>query len=337
MLYILRLDISKYRRAPESPDCGWARLGVPDWYEEDHVRLMNVSGRAALVRDTNAGDVWTLSGGRFGPELDAIFPEWDRFLQWAEDVAIGEAGEPGVCAFEPEQIGTPVSSPRQVFAIGMNYLSHALEGNMPIPTMPVVFTKFPSCIAGPYGQLSLPSEFVDWETELVVVVGREATNVTEPVAWDYVAGVTAGQDISERKVQSREPVPQFNLGKSFPGFGLLGPCLVSVNELDARDDIHLKCWLNGEQVQQGSTSDLIFTVPELITYLSSIVTLFPGDLIFTGTPSGVGVVRTPPRYLAPGDILETEVAGVGKMRHPCIASDRREHTFDPDRRLGRQK
>jgi 2-keto-4-pentenoate hydratase/2-oxohepta-3-ene-1,7-dioic acid hydratase in catechol pathway len=206
-----------------------------------------------------------------------------------------------------------VPRPRQVFAIGMNYRDHADETGLGVPASPSTFTKFPTCITGPSAQVPLPPGDVDWEVELVVVLGRTARNVSASRAWDHVAGVCVGQDLSERKLQLIPPSPQFSLGKSHPGFGPTGPYLVTPDELGDPDDLALDCTLNGEQVQQGRTRDMLFPVPELIARLSAVVTMLPGDLIFTGTPAGVGLGRTPPRFLAPGDVLVSSIDQVGEI------------------------
>lgn len=187
-----------------------------------------------------------------------------------------------------------------------------------LPEFPSAFTKFPSCIAGSNGDIHLPSAHVDWEVEVVAVIGRPAHHVRAGDAWSYIAGLTIGQDLSEREVQFRPPLPQFSLGKSYPGFGPIGPVLVTPDEFDDPDDLELSCTLNGEVVQRSRTSDLIFSVPALVESLSGIVPLLPGDVIFTGTPSGVGSGRKPPRYLAPGDILVSAVEGIGSMWHRAV-------------------
>ena len=181
----------------------------------------------------------------------------------------------------------------------MNYAAHAAEAGVEHPTFPPTFTKFPTCLTGPDATVELPSEFVDWEVELVVVIGRLAYEVAVGDGWRHVAGLTVGQDLSERIVQTRPPAPQFSLGKSFPGFGPIGPWVITPDELDDPDDLALGCTVNGEEVQKSRTSDLIFGVDALIHHLSSITPLLPGDLIFTGTPSGVGGTRTPPRSSPP--------------------------------------
>ena len=195
----------------------------------------------------------------------------------------------------------------------MNYAAHAAEAGLENPTFPPTFTKFPTCLTGPDATVELPSEFVDWEVELVVVIGQLAYDVAIGDGWRHVAGLTVGQDLSERIVQTRPPAPQFSLGKSFPGFGPIGPWVVTPDELDDPDDLALGCTVNGEEVQKSRTSDLIFGVDALVHHLSSITPLLPGDLIFTGTPSGVGGTRTPPRFLAPGDELVSTIDGVGTI------------------------
>jgi 2,4-didehydro-3-deoxy-L-rhamnonate hydrolase len=162
---------------------------------------------------------------------------------------------------------------------------------------------------------------VDWEVELVVVIGHRCDRVPERAAWSHIAGVMVGQDLSERQLQLSGPAPQFSLGKSFPGFGPVGPELVTVDELANPDDLALGCRLEGGEIlQNGSTRDLIFAVPELIARLSAVCPLLPGDLIFTGTPAGVGGGRTPPKFLQPGDVLVSWIDGVGELRNPMVAA-----------------
>jgi len=182
-----------------------------------------------------------------------------------------------------------------------------------------VFTKFASALAGPVTTVQLPPGSVDWEVEVVVVIGKMATSVALGDAWDHVAGLTAGQDISERQLQRSGPVPQYSLAKSFPGFAPIGPCVVTVDEFDRPDDLELGCEVNGEIMQHGRSSDMIFPVSELVAYLSGIVTLFPGDIIFTGTPSGVGMGRTPPRFLHDGDVVRSWIEGIGELIQTCAA------------------
>jgi 2,4-didehydro-3-deoxy-L-rhamnonate hydrolase len=185
--------------------------------------------------------------------------------------------------------------------------------------VPPVFTKFRSCLAGPSAVIELPSDRVDWEVELVAVIGRPAERVPEEKAWSYVAGVMVGQDLSERTVQLAGPVPQFSLGKSFPGFGPIGPWLVTPDELPDRDDLRLRCSVDGRVLQDGRTRDMIFSVPELVARISAVCPMLPGDLIFTGTPSGVGMGRQPQEFLRPGTTLVSTIEGLGELRNALVA------------------
>ncbi|MGZ4411780.1 MAG: fumarylacetoacetate hydrolase family protein, partial [Gaiellaceae bacterium] len=233
---------------------------------------------------------------------------WDDLRAWHAEARL-PAPEP----YSPADLEAPAPRPWQVFAIGLNYAAHAQETGRGMPERPPTFTKFPTCIAGPAAPVFLPTAQVDWEVELVVVIGRRAQRVAPESAWAHAAGVTIGQDLSARDVQYDGPVPQFSLGKSFPGFGPIGPWLVTPDELPDRDDLALECRLNGEPVQQGRTSEMIAPVPELIARLSAVCPLLPGDLIFTGTPAGVGHSRTPPRYLRSGDELVSSIEGIGSF------------------------
>jgi 2-keto-4-pentenoate hydratase/2-oxohepta-3-ene-1,7-dioic acid hydratase in catechol pathway len=190
---------------------------------------------------------------------------------------------------------------------------------MELPKMPATLTKYPTCITGPYDDIALPSPFVDWEVELVVIMGTRAEHVREEDAWTHVAGVTVGQDLSERVVQFAAGA-QFALGKSYPGFGAMGPWLVTPDELDTPDDLALGCAIDGETVQDARTNDMVFGVPQLVAELSKILPLLPGDVIFTGTPAGVGATRQPARFLQPGEHLETWIEGVGRMRNRLVGA-----------------
>ena len=271
------------------------------------MRVATVEGRAVVLVGDGVVDVATASAGSLPADPQLLYEHWDEVRALAE-----RATEPDA-ALDPHSLQAPVPRPRQVFAIGMNYAAHAAEAGVEAPTFPPTFTKFPTCLTGPDATVELPSEFVDWEVELVVVMGRLAYEVAAGSGWAYVAGLTVGQDLSERIVQTRPPAPQFSLGKSFPGFGPIGPWVVTPDELDDPDDLALGCSVNGEEVQKSRTSDLIFGVDALIHHLSSITPLLPGDLIFTGTPAGVGGTRTPPRFLAPGDELVSTIEGIGTI------------------------
>ncbi|TQL67918.1 2-keto-4-pentenoate hydratase/2-oxohepta-3-ene-1,7-dioic acid hydratase in catechol pathway [Nocardioides albertanoniae] len=280
------------------------------------MRLANINGRAVLVTtDSTAVDVHDHSDGKFGPSLRAVYDDWDAFQAWAADRA-----PEGGTAFAPADLGAPSPEPRQIFAIGLNYSDHAAESGFEAPTdLPPVFPKYLSSLTGPCTDVVLPPNGnTDWEVELVVVIGREAHQVDEADAWNHVAGLTVGNDISERVVQLRGPAPQFGLGKSFPGFSPTGPWLVSPDEVEDRDDLRLTTVLDGEVLQDGRTSQLIFPVSRLIAELSRVVTLYPGDLIFTGTPAGVGVGRDPKRFVSAGQTMVSTIEGVGELRQRFV-------------------
>ncbi|WP_225830117.1 fumarylacetoacetate hydrolase family protein [Streptomyces sp. NK08204] len=277
------------------------------------MRIANTAGRLMLLTDDGWTDVERASGGLFSADPQEIYERWEEFRHWA-----AQARPTGDDTLDESGLGSPAPRPRQILAIGLNYRDHADESGFSVPEHPPVFTKFVSSITGPYGDIPLPEGSVDWEVELVAVVGRRAWQVSEERAWEHVAGLTVGQDISERDKQLSGPVPQFSLGKSHPGFGPMGPCLVTPDEFDDPDDLELGCSINGESVQKGRTSDLIFSVPRLIAGLSAVLPLLPGDVIFTGTPAGVGLGRNPKRYLADGDELVSYVKGIGELRHRLV-------------------
>jgi 2-keto-4-pentenoate hydratase/2-oxohepta-3-ene-1,7-dioic acid hydratase in catechol pathway len=242
----------------------------------------------------------------------SAYDDWTAFVDWASG-----ATEP-TGPLEQDRLRCPVPRPRQVFGIGLNYRSHAEESGMAVPEVPATFTKFPTSLSGPFDDIEIAGDGVDWEVELVVIVGVQADGVAEADAWRHVAGLTVGQDISDRPLQFAAGM-QFSLGKSRRGYGPMGPWVVTADEVPDPDDLALGCSLDREVVQDARTSDLIFSVPQLIAELSAVLTLLPGDVIFTGTPAGVGMSRKPPRSLQPGQVLETWIEGIGTMRNPCVA------------------
>jgi 2,4-didehydro-3-deoxy-L-rhamnonate hydrolase len=274
------------------------------------MKIASIDDRAVVIVDGTIVDVATASGGRFGPDPMALYEHWDQFVTWAGDV------DPGAQRLDESRLGCPVPRPRQVFAIGLNYRSHAEESGVPVPEFPATFTKFPASLSGPFEDVELAGDTVDWEVELVAVIGRRADGVAEADGWDHVAGLTVGQDISDRTLQFAAGA-QFSLGKSRRGFGPMGPWVVTPDELDDPDDLALGCSVDGETVQDARTSDLVFGVPRLVAELSGVLSLLPGDVIFTGTPAGVGITRDPARFLRPGQVLETWVEGIGTMRNRC--------------------
>ncbi|MGO4167600.1 fumarylacetoacetate hydrolase family protein [uncultured Novosphingobium sp.] len=223
----------------------------------------------------------------------------------------------------PVRYGPCVGGTRQFVAIGLNYADHAAESNLPIPEEPVVFNKWVSCIQGPNDPVTIPraSRKTDWEVELGVIIGTEAYNVDEASALDHVAGYCVVNDVSEREWQ-QERGATWDKGKGFPGFGPIGPWLVTADEVG--DPQALGMWLevNGKRVQDGSSSTMIFTVAQIVSYLSQFMTLLPGDVITTGTPPGVGLGQKPePWYLKAGDVVTLGIEKLGTQRQEFVAID----------------
>lgn len=275
--------------------------------------LANVDGRAALVRSGEWFDVERASEGAISADPMLALADAEALHQL--DARLSQLTADGSVA--DIELGPPVPRPRNSYGIGLNYRSHAAESNMELPENPLVFTKFPSCIVGPDSDVELRTETGDYEVELVVVIGKGGRDIPESEAWDHIVGVTCGQDISDRRLQFSAKPPHFDLGKSRDTYGPIGPVLVSTDQFDDPTQIDLSCTVNGEPRQSDNTRNLIFTVAQLVAYLSSISTLATGDLIFTGTPEGVGAASK--NYLRPGDVIVSTLQGVGTMTNHCLA------------------
>lgn len=273
------------------------------------MRTGNLNGRFVIVEAGGVLDVEKLSGGEFPAGPQAVFDRWDEFQEWVQRRPVGQPDRVSL-----DDLDAPVPQPRQIFGIGLNYRDHAAEAGLALPDEPLVFTKFPSSVTGPFAEVPLPSERVDFEVELVAVIGKRAHQVSAADGWAHVAGLTVGQDLSEREMQMRGPAPQFSMAKSFPGFAPIGPVLTTPDEFEDPGRLQLGCRIGEEQLQQGTTEALIVKVPELVARLSATTILLPGDLVFTGTPAGVGATRTPPRYLRSGEVLTSYVSGIGEIR-----------------------
>lgn len=214
--------------------------------------------------------------------------------------------------------------PTAILCIGLNYRLHAKETNSELPKHPVLFMKNPAAVTGPYSQIEIPESCmdplqVDYEAELAVVIGKTVKNVSVENALDTVLGYACANDVSARRWQKHGGGGQWVRGKSYDTFCPMGPAIVTADEIVDPGDLAIECLVNGTVMQQSSTSDLIFPVAEIISYLSQSTTLLPGTVILTGTPSGVGFARTPPVYLKPGDIVETRLEGLGELRNPVVA------------------
>jgi 2-keto-4-pentenoate hydratase/2-oxohepta-3-ene-1,7-dioic acid hydratase in catechol pathway len=286
------------------------------------MKLANLAGRAVLITPDGIVDLAKASGGSLPSQPDAAIANLDdirTFYATAQP-------EPNVTLTEADLLedlsllGPPATAPRQIFAVGLNYADHSTETGLAVPDQPLIFTKFASSLAGPGSTIPLPAPTCDWEIELVTVIGHGGRNITPEAAMSHVAGYCVGQDISERTSQMEGTPPQFSLAKSHRGFSPIGPWITTLDELSDPNDLAITTTLDDEIVQHARTGDMIFTVEDLVSHLSGVCELMPGDLIFTGTPSGVGYSRTPPRYLTPGTIVHSAIDGLGQLRNRCTAA-----------------
>ena len=222
----------------------------------------------------------------------------------------------------PGRVGACLSSVPNFFCVGLNYALHAKESGLDAPSEPVLFSKATSALSGPFDPVIIPrgSEKTDWEVELGVVIGREAHYVSEETALEHVAGYCTVNDVSERAYQI-ERLGQWIKGKSAPSFAPIGPWLVTADDVPDPQALDVSLALNGETVQSLNTSDMIFSVREIVSYMSQFMKLQPGDIIATGTPAGVGMGMSPQRFLRPGDVMEVTVAGLGSQRQEAVAAE----------------
>jgi 2-keto-4-pentenoate hydratase/2-oxohepta-3-ene-1,7-dioic acid hydratase in catechol pathway len=231
-----------------------------------------------------------------------------------------QAGLSGGLFVEGELVA-PVPNPGKVICIGLNYRDHAEESGVPVPSEPVVFSKFSSAVIGPETAIEIPpsSQQVDYEAELVVVIGKSGRDIPIEKAWQHVAGYMNGNDVSARDWQLGRPGGQWLMGKTPDTFAPMGPYLVTADEVPEPENLRVQLRLNGQTMQDSSTSQLIFGIDRLVSHLSGLFTLSPGDVIFTGTPPGVGMARRPPVFLKPGDVVEVEIEGLGVLTNPVQA------------------
>lgn len=218
------------------------------------------------------------------------------------------------------RIGPPISRPSKIVCVGLNYAKHAAESGMKIPDEPVLFFKSSSAITGPYDPIIIPknSSKTDWEVELAIVIGKRASYVSKEDALNYIAGYVLHNDVSEREFQI-ERSGQWVKGKSCDSFAPIGPFIATADEIENPNNLNLWLKVNGEEMQNSNTSDFIFNIEEVVSYISQFMTLIPGDIISTGTPFGVGLGLNPPKYLKEGDIVELGIEGLGISKQTCIA------------------
>jgi len=285
------------------------------------MKLANVEGRACIVHVDGGIDLAAASSGLFPSLVDDVIPVLSQVQEWIarQEPEMDSALSTATLQAELDRLGPPVTRPVQVFAIGLNYADHAGETGMELPEQPMVFTKWTSSLAGPGAVVSLPADTVDWEVELVVVIGRGGRAIDAADALSHVAGYCVGQDISERRLQMASSPAQFSLAKSLQNFSPVGPWLTTLDEVADPMDLAIGCRKDDEVLQNSRTSHLIFDVPTLIEYLSARIELLPGDMIFTGTPDGVGVGRRPRVFIEPGWTITSEIEGLGQMKTSFVA------------------
>lgn len=281
------------------------------------LRLSSLNGRAQIVASHNdhtahVVDLETLSKGAMSSDPMSAYENWDMVRDLAATLTT-EGTE-----IEISSLDSPVPHPRQIFAVGLNYRQHAIEFGLDIPPSPLVFTKFQSSIGDPFATIPLTNERSDWEVELVLIVGRGGRSISRDHAWNHIAGICVGQDISNRVEQFTTNPPQFCLGKSFENHTVFGPWVVDAQAIPNRDSLNISCLVNDREVQSSNTGDLIFSVSEIVEYLSHIVELYPGDVIYTGTPSGIGNSRKPPEFLKKGDVIVSTLESVGTITNVCV-------------------
>ncbi len=283
------------------------------------MRIANLAGRATIVTEAGLIDLATSSQGAFSSSVDKCVYQLDKIRTWFAHAAPAPTDH-----MTPDELlgdarlGPVVVSPQQIFAVGLNYRHHADEMGLVMPGEPMIFTKFASSLCGPNEEVPLPSSTTDFEAELVVVIGSKARGVSVDEAPGVVAGYCVGQDFSERTLQMRGALPQFSLGKSYRNFAPVGPWLTTSDEVDDPNDLAIRCSVNGTQYQDSNTSDMVFSVAEVVSYLSGVVELRPGDLIFTGTPHGVGQGQRPPVFLQPGDSIVTSIERLGRLENHAV-------------------
>ncbi|KAM6191144.1 oxaloacetate tautomerase fahd2, mitochondrial-like [Sarcoramphus papa] len=221
---------------------------------------------------------------------------------------------------ETVRLLAPVGDPEKVICVGLNYRDHCLEQDVKIPKEPIIFSKFPSAITGPFDDIVHPEESneVDWEVELAAVIGKKGRHIEESSALDHVVGFTVANDVSARDWQMRRNGRQWLLGKTFDTFCPLGPALVTKEAVGDVHNLRIRCSVNGRLMQDSSTSQLIFPLPKLIAWVSRFVTLIPGDILLTGTPPGVGVFRKPPVFLKRGDEVRCEIEELGAICNKVV-------------------
>ena len=267
--------------------------------------------KAGIVID---GKVVDLSAAGYG-DVVSFLADGDK----AKAAASGLSADASAPALDDVKLHAPIPKPDKFICIGLNYRDHAIESGMAIPELPTVFTKYPNAVCGDGDDIVLPSvsDQVDYEAEFAFVIGKTCHKVKKEDWKSVVWGYTCVHDVSARDYQLA--TSQWTIGKTFDTFGPMGPTLVSADEIDDPHNLRISLDVNGQTLQDSTTKQLIFDIPYLVEYLSTVMTLVPGDVVSTGTPPGVGFARKPPIFLKPGDECVVKIEGVGELRNPCVA------------------
>src|SRR5262245_25593308 len=284
--------------------------------------------RLATIESRNGPLAVAVEGERWVdfPAADASLPASLRRLLELGELALRRVADvvrrPDVARqpLDGVKLLPPVPDPPKIVCIGLNYRDHAAESGAPIPKEPVLFSKYATALIGHGEAIVLPpvSQEVDYEAELVIIVGKGGRNIPKETAASHAAAYTCGHDVSARDWQLKKDGKQWMVGKTFDTFAPTGPVAVTADELPDPHNLPVRLRLNGQTMQDGNTNQMIFGVGDLLAYLSQVFTLEPGDLIFTGTPPGVGFARKPPVFLKPGDVAEVEIEGIGVLRNPVV-------------------
>jgi acylpyruvate hydrolase len=279
------------------------------------LRDVDTEWRAGMMHDQKIVDVshYGVRDGKSSSSVRDLLPILDQLERWASQQF--ERGN-DILPLEQIELGPPVPDPDKILCLGINYREHAAEAQQEIPAVPIVFAKFRNCLIGPSSRILLPcvSTHIDYEGELAVILGKRCRDVTEQEALSYVAGYSIINDVTARDIQMQ--TSQWTAGKAIDTFAPMGPGIIAASQIPDPQALTLITRVNGQEVQHDSTANMIFSVATAIAFLSSLMTLEPGDILATGTPSGVGFKRTPPLFLQDGDVVEVEIEHIGCLRNP---------------------
>ncbi len=279
------------------------------------LRDANAAWHVGMMRDQAVVDAsaYVSSDGRSSSTVQELLPLLDELCVWASQQF--DRGN-RVLSLETLELGPPVPNPDKILCLGVNYREHAAEAQQEIPVVPLVFAKFRNSLTGPTSPILLPrvSQLIDYEGELAVIIGKRCKAVTEQEALGYVAGYSILNDVTARDIQAQ--TSQWTAGKALDTFAPMGPGIVPASQIPDPQTLTLITLVNGQEVQHDCTANMIFSVASALAFLSSLMTLEPGDILATGTPSGVGFKRTPPLFLQDGDVVEVEIERIGRLRNP---------------------